>query len=157
MEKPESEPAPAPPEGTLLSEMSGSEMRRLTAVSPEAHLMRLADDPLLLRALLLRQQAAPQPPAAPVGGQISIALARRTRLGGNLTGSAAGRNCYELGHGLREPSLAPTPFAPSRQDREEAVELGARAGGAEPRSGPAIGLFLLAAVLLLWLLVLALI
>ena len=151
---PESEPGPAPPDGTLLRDMSGSEMRHPSAVSSEQQLLRLAEDPLLLRAFLLRQDDAPPPPSTSAGGQISIALACSMQTGGGIGEGVQGGRAYEGRESLREPSLAPTPFAPSPQDREEAFDLGAKPSGTGPRRLHTGGV-LLAAVLGLWLVLMA--
>ena len=144
----ESEAEPAPADGGLLGELSGSVMRHPSAVSSDEELMRLASDPLLVRTFLQRRHAAPPTPAAPAGGRISLALACTTDMGGSAQ-TPPPHKSYERRDGLQEPSLSPTPFAPSREDREEAYDLGAALSASGPGKDHAPGVFLLAAVLLL--------
>ena len=128
--------------GGLLRDLSLSRVRHAQAPSPEQELMRLATDPLLLNGFI---HGAERPLAAPpVAVAAEAALALRTP---PVPAPSRGAAAYERGERLFEPSLAPTPFAPSQHDRDTALEaeetLAERAGSNPGLLGMllALGLF----------------
>lgn len=151
----ESESGGEAPDGGLLRELSGSAVRHPSTVSAEQEMMRLSGDPLLLRAFLQRHDVVPPPAGPSAGGRISLALAGVPEVSGAREPPTL-RTCYERRDRLREPSLTPTPFAPSRDDQVEAFDLADEPSGIGPRRRQASGVFLTGAALVLCALIWAL-
>lgn len=102
--------------GGLLRDLSLSRVRHAGAPSPEQELLRLATDPLLLNGFI---NGVERPlPAPPVAMAAEAAMALRKPPASTRPGRAA----YAPGERLFEPSLTPTAFTPSQQDRETALE-----------------------------------
>lgn len=136
--------------GGLLRDLSLNRVRHAQAPSPEQELMRLATDPLLLNGFIHGVERPMLAPPVPVAAAAAIALRQPA------ASTPRGRAAYPPGERLFEPSLAPTAFVPSPQDRDTALEadetLAERAG-----SNPglmclllALGLLGLAILALMW-------
>lgn len=97
-------------------------------ITREQQLMERADDPLMVREFLARQEGFGQvmQTARPMSREATITLARRVLYGGGpehrfLT--KAPRR-YEDRESLLESSVIPAPFEPSAKDYQDAMELG---------------------------------
>lgn len=129
--------------------------------TPEHRLMRAAGDPLAVREIMSGVvSTAPMPQAAaPMSGEATITLARSILMHGSLDQAhwPQGRLRYDDREAGPEDPSPPSAFAPSAQDRAEALELdapSAQSGSAGLLSGPPAvlgGLALLA--VLAWLFV----
>ena len=109
----------------LIHDISKSGVRRSGASRPEQHLMLLAGDPLLMREYL-RRQNTPAPKvlnAVPVSGETTIAIARSILAHGTLEYQIAGRpKRFLQREAMLEPSLIPSLFEPSGEDRDAALD-----------------------------------
>jgi hypothetical protein len=115
----------------LIRDIGRSEVRGSNPATSERHLMQLAGDPLLVGRFIARQEGEPtlRPgPSAPVPGEVTLALARSIVAEGSIDqwGGTARLRQYESTEPRHYTSLSPLPFAPSRTDRENALDL---AGG----------------------------
>lgn len=110
------------PEAELFRDMGQSTVRSGVTVNLEPELMRLADDPLLLRALLdrgeCRETASFQTPSAP---QLqALQLAGKTVAQASQTASVA---AYAHAEPRFFPSEAPVSYLPTVEDREGALSF----------------------------------
>lgn len=127
MEVPESDGTGGEAREMLIRDISRSDCRCGAVITPEQHLMQISGDPLLVRELLLRAECAGPAPLGPssLAGGVTIALT-----GSSLTTGVVAQASlhvrlkhYERREPLRETSCFPLVFEPSREDREEALDL----------------------------------
>jgi hypothetical protein len=133
--------------GDLIRDIGRSDCRRSSPATTEQHLMRIAGDPLLLGEFLARKEddGCAAETKRPVPGEVTIALARRILTQGSLEEAERTSGVrYGSEEPRRGPSLAPSVFEPSRNDREHALDLTAASphGSAETQeergAGPAV-------------------
>jgi hypothetical protein len=103
-----------------LRDIGQSGSRQLAGDDREDELMRLADDPLMIRNFLSRQEAmSPKPPVLPGGLSAGAALQLQKSSDNRRTQSL--KAMYEQRERKLDPSLVPEIFAPSSEDREQAI------------------------------------
>lgn len=135
---------PATPQGELLRELGAARVRKQEACDESLDLMRLANDPLLIRGLLRR--AEQRIAARPAGVKLPLMNQLIDRNSSNLPSRSPP---YGLAEPLHPPSLAAETFASSREDREQALTIGPEPVPGLPRRQPGWIIFLFAAALLL--------
>jgi hypothetical protein len=113
-ERPPSEAAKA------LRDISQSGSRQRAGDDREDELMRLADDPLMIRNFLARQESASLKPLAQ-RGELSASTALHLQLSHDTRQHAGLKTMYAQRERKLDPSLAPEAFAPSAEDREQAI------------------------------------
>ena len=123
----------------LIGDIGRSEARGSGPATAERHLMELAGDPLMVGAFLAREDGGVSPPPkprAPVPGEVTIALARSILAEGSLDqrGATARLRQYENAEPRHRTSLSPSAFAPSRSDRDCALDHAASPPGDDPEN-----------------------
>jgi hypothetical protein len=103
-----------------LRDISQSGSRQRVGDDREDELMRLADDPLMIRNFLIRQETASLKPRA-LRSSLSVNAALQLQLSHDTSQHAGLKAMYTQRERKLDPSLAPEVFAPSAEDREQAI------------------------------------
>lgn len=123
----------------LIRDIGRSEGRCSTSATPERHLMRLAGDPLLVGKFLARQEGEgglPPRPSSPMPGEVTLALARSIVAEGSIDlWGGAGLRQYGTAEPRHHTSFSPSPFTPSRSDRENTLDHAGCSSGEDPDAG----------------------
>jgi hypothetical protein len=143
---PRSEGAAGEGPNDLIRDISRSGASRNSSETSEHRLMRAADDPLAVREIMTQvDEAGPVPQlATAMPGEATITLSRNSLMHGSLGhATRRGRMHYDGCEAPPEDLDQTSAFAPTRQDREEALDLGPPPAQAEPPGwfpGPRAGL-----------------
>jgi hypothetical protein len=124
----------------LIRDIGRSEGRCSTPATPERRLMELAGDPLLVGRFIAGQEGEgvlPPRPSVPMPGEVTLALARSILAEGSIDqwGGTARLRQYESTEPRHHTSLSPSPFSPSRSDREDALDHAGWLPGEDPDAG----------------------
>jgi hypothetical protein len=103
-----------------LRDISQSGSRQRAGDDREDELMRLADDPLMIRNFLMRQETAMAKPLAP-RSELPVSSAFQLQLSQDKGQYPGLKAKYAQRERKLEPSLTPETFAPSAEDREQAI------------------------------------
>ena len=103
-----------------LRDISQSGSRQRAGDDRADELMRLADDPLMIRNFLARQESASLKPLAQ-RGELSASTALHLQLSHDTRQHAGLKVMYTQRERKLDPSLAPEIFAPSAEDLEQAI------------------------------------
>ncbi|MFM8747607.1 MAG: hypothetical protein ACKOED_13235 [Aestuariivirga sp.] len=103
-----------------IRDISQSGIRRVAGDDREDELMRLANDPLMIRNFLIRQETDGSKPPELRGG-LSADAALHLQQHEDRRRTSGVKIMYAQRERKIDPSLVPEAFAPSLEDREQAI------------------------------------